>query len=57
MEYDVLEKEDGERTIMKVIDLDLNRSHSIPTRGYAILTMKNQSSDDEEDESTEEDEE
>lgn len=47
MEYDVFEKEDGERTIMKVIDLDLNRSHSIPTRGYAILTMKNQSSEDE----------
>lgn len=57
MEYDVLEKEDGERTIMKVIDLDLNRSHSIPTKGYAIMTMKNQSSEDEDEESPEEDEE
>ena len=56
MEYDVLEKADGERTIMKVIDLDLNRSHSIPTKGYAVMSMKTQSSDDEEDESPEDEE-
>ncbi len=56
LEYDVLYKEDGNRTVMKVIDIDLNRSHSIPTRGYAVMTMKNQS-DEEEEESPEEEEE
>lgn len=54
MEYDVLDKEDGERTIMKVIDIDLNRSHSIPTRGYAVMTMKNQSTEEEEESPEEE---
>lgn len=48
LEYDVLDKDDGERTLMKVIDLDMNRSHSIPTRGYAIMSMKNQSPEEEE---------
>ncbi len=50
LEYDVLEKDDGERTIMKVIDIDLNRSHSIPTKGYAVMSMKSQSPEEEEEE-------
>ncbi len=54
MEYDVLDKEDGNRTVMKVIDIDLNRSHSIPTRGYAVMTMKNQSPEEEEESPEEE---
>jgi len=48
LEYDVLEKDDGERTIMKVIDIDMNRKHSISTGSYAVLTMKNQSPKEEE---------
>lgn len=47
MEYDVLDKDDGERTIMVVTDLDLKRSHSIPTRGYAVMTLKNQTPEEE----------
>ena len=56
LEYDVLDKDDGKRTVMKVIDIDMNRSHSIPTRGYAVMSMKNQSSEDEEESPDEDDE-
>lgn len=40
MEYDHLDKNDGERAVMQVTDIDLNRSHSISTRSYAVMTMK-----------------
>jgi hypothetical protein len=40
MEYDFLDKDDGERTVMQVTDIDLNHSHSISTRSYAVMTMK-----------------
>ena len=56
LEYDVLDKDDGKRTVMKVIDIDLNRSHSIPTKGYAVMSMKSQSPEKEEDSPEEEDE-
>ena len=39
MEYDLLDKEDGDRVIMLVTDIDLNKSHSISTRSYAVMTM------------------
>ncbi len=48
LEYDVLDKDNGKRTVMKVIDINLNRSHSIPTGGYAVMSMKNQSPQEEE---------
>lgn len=40
LEYDHLDKNDGERVVMVVTDIDLNRSHSISTRSYAVMTMK-----------------
>jgi len=46
LEYEITDKEDGGRTIMTVTDIDLNRSHSIATGGYAVMTMKNQSSEE-----------
>ena len=56
LEYDVLDKDDGKRTVMKVIDIDLNRSHSIPTRGYAVMSMKTQSPEEDADSPEEEEE-
>lgn len=50
LEYDVLDKEDGERVIMQVTDIDMNRSHSIATGSYAILSMKNPSSEEDDEE-------
>jgi len=42
MEYDLQDKEDGERTVMLVTDINLNQSHSISTRSYAVMTMDSQ---------------
>jgi len=39
LEYTLLEKNTGEKNEMLVTDLDLNRSHSISTQGYAIISM------------------
>ncbi len=50
MEYDQIDKEKGERSLMQVLDVDLNRSHSISTRPYAVLTMKAQTPEEEEEE-------
>ena len=33
----------GEKVIMQVTDIDLNRSHSISTRSYAVMTMRQDS--------------
>ena len=40
MEYDVVEKDNGERTIMVVTGVDLNHSHTISTGGYSIMSMR-----------------
>ena len=40
LEYDYLDKSDGDRTLMKVTKIDLNHSHSISTKKYAVMTMK-----------------
>jgi len=46
LEYEHLDKEKGEKTTLKVTDIDLNRSHAIGTGAYAILTMKAPASED-----------
>jgi hypothetical protein len=46
MEYEHFDKEDEEKTVMKVTDIDLNRSYSISTGSYAIMSMKNQTPDE-----------
>ncbi|MFO7671891.1 MAG: DUF4412 domain-containing protein [Bacteroidales bacterium] len=40
MEYELIDKNDGKKTEMLVTNLDLNRSHSISTEGYNIISMK-----------------
>ncbi len=42
MEYDFLDKNDGERTIMMVTDINLNSSHSISTGSYSVMSMGHQ---------------
>ncbi len=43
LEYDLLDKDDGERTVMVVTNIDLNHSHSISTRSYVVMTIGNRS--------------
>jgi len=43
LEYDLLDKDDGERTVMLVTNIDLNHSHSISTRSYAVMTIGSRS--------------
>ncbi|MDF1573583.1 MAG: DUF4412 domain-containing protein [Bacteroidales bacterium] len=45
LEYDATEK-DGERSVMQVTKIDMNHSHSVNTRGYTIMSMR-QKSDEE----------
>jgi hypothetical protein len=40
LEYELIDKNDGDKTEMLVTNLDLNRNHSISTEGYSILSMK-----------------
>jgi len=40
MEYDFLEKDGGDRTVMVVTDIDLNRSNTISTYNYSVMSMK-----------------
>jgi len=47
MEYDITEKDKGERTVMVVTDLDLNRSNTISTGNYAVMSMKGSSPEEE----------
>ncbi len=39
LEYEHIDKNDGEKTQMLVTNLDLNRSHAISTSGYSIISM------------------
>jgi len=39
LEYDFLDKEDGDRVVMQVINIDLNHSHNISTTSYAVMSM------------------
>ena len=40
MEYEFLDKDEGDRMVMQVTEIDLNRNHSISTRGYAVMSMR-----------------
>ena len=40
MEYDFLDKEDGDKMVMQVTKLDLNHTHKVSTEGYNIMSMK-----------------
>jgi hypothetical protein len=47
MEYEQMLKENGERTVMQVTDIDLNRSHTISTREYPVMGIKQKKEDPE----------
>lgn len=49
MEYEQTDKESGDRTLMQVTDLDLNKSHTISTRAYPVAGIKQKKDDSEED--------
>jgi hypothetical protein len=48
MEYEELEKESGDRSVMLVTDVDLNRSHTISTREYPVMGIRQPKDDTEE---------
>ncbi len=46
LEYNYLDKDDGDRTIMQVTNIDLNHSQSISTNKYSVITMRSQSTEE-----------
>ena len=40
LEYDLMDKANGEKTIMLVTKIDLNHSHSVATGGYTVMSMR-----------------
>ncbi len=40
LEYDLRDNDSGEQTIMRVTEIDLNRTHKISTYGYEVVGMK-----------------
>lgn len=40
LEYDFLDKDKGDKTVMQVTKIDLNYSHKVSTDGYNIFSMK-----------------
>jgi hypothetical protein len=46
MEYDFLDKEDGDKMVMQVTKIDLNQSHTVSTEGYTIMSMKQQTEEE-----------
>jgi hypothetical protein len=40
LEYDLLDKENGKKTIMLVKNIDLNHKHSVSTGGYTVMSMR-----------------
>ena len=46
MEYDFLNKEDGDKMVMQVTKIDLNHTHKVSTEGYNIMSMKQQTEDE-----------
>jgi len=40
LEYDLLDKENGKKTVMLVTKIDMNHSHSVATGGYSVMSMR-----------------
>jgi len=40
LEYDVMYKDNGKKTVMLVTKIDLNHNHSLATGGYTIMSMR-----------------
>jgi hypothetical protein len=50
LEYETVDKEEGGKMVMLVTGINLNTSHAISTRDYAVLTMKAPATEEEEEE-------
>ena len=48
LEYDILDKDDGKKTIMLVTKIDLNHSHSVATGGYTVMSMRQKTDEEKE---------
>ena len=46
LEYDFLDKEDGDKIVMQVTKIDLNHNHKVSTDGYNIISMKQQTEEE-----------
>ena len=46
LEYNFLDKEDGDKVVMQVTKIDLNHKHKVSTDGYNIMSMKQQTEDE-----------
>lgn len=48
LEYDLLDKENGKKTIMLVTKIDLNHKHSVATGGYTVMSMRQKTDEEKE---------
>ena len=48
LEYDVMDKDSGKKTIMLVTKIDLNHSHSVATGGYTVMSMRQKTDEEKE---------
>jgi hypothetical protein len=48
LEYDILYKDNGKKTIMLVTKIDLNHSHSVATGGYTVMSMRQKTDEEKE---------
>lgn len=48
LEYDLLDKDNGKKTIMLVTKIDLNHSHSVATGGYTVMSMRQKTDEEKE---------
>ena len=46
MEYNFLNKEDGDKMVMQVTKIDMNKSHTVSTEGYTIMSMRQQTEEE-----------
>jgi hypothetical protein len=57
MEYEEIDKESGDRSVMQVTDINLNLSHTISTRAYPVVGIKQNKDESGEGGTTEDEEE
>ncbi len=48
LEYDLLDKDNGKKTIMLVKEIDLNHKHSVATGGYSVMSMRQKTQEEKE---------
>jgi hypothetical protein len=48
LEYDLLDKDSGKKTVMLVTKIDLSHSHSVATGGYTVMSMRQKTDEEKE---------